>query len=56
MSKSSKDTLYQVESVEEDFEFCDRVVEVFDDMLDRIPLPGHPKTEKERRGKLLKLP
>ncbi len=35
MSKSSKDTLYQIESVEEDFEFSDRVVEVFDDMLDR---------------------
>ncbi len=35
MSKPSKDTLFQIESVEEDFEFSDRVVEVFDDMLDR---------------------
>lgn len=30
-----KDTLFQVESVPEDFVFSDRVVEVFDDMLDR---------------------
>ncbi len=35
MHKPSKDTLYQIESVVEDFEFTDRVVEVFDDMLDR---------------------
>jgi tRNA (cmo5U34)-methyltransferase len=30
-----KDTLFQTESVPEDFVFSDRVVEVFDDMLDR---------------------
>jgi len=35
MSKTSKDTLFQVQEIEEDFEFSDRVVEVFDDMLDR---------------------
>lgn len=35
MSKSPKDTLFKIESVNEDFEFSDRVVEVFDDMLDR---------------------
>lgn len=35
MSKSSKDTLFQIHSVEADFEFSERVVEVFDDMLDR---------------------
>ncbi len=32
---SPKDTLFAVESVQEDFVFNDRVVEVFDDMLDR---------------------
>ncbi len=31
----SKDRLYQVDTVPEDFDFNDRVVEVFDDMLDR---------------------
>ncbi|MEN8190572.1 MAG: carboxy-S-adenosyl-L-methionine synthase CmoA [Thermodesulfobacteriota bacterium] len=35
MSKQNRDTLYQVEQVEEDFIFNERVVEVFDDMLDR---------------------
>lgn len=35
MEKKSKDTLYQVPAVDEDFVFSDRVVEVFDDMLDR---------------------
>jgi tRNA (cmo5U34)-methyltransferase len=30
-----RDTLYQVESIPEDFVFSERVVEVFDDMLDR---------------------
>lgn len=32
---SPKDTLFKVETVEEDFVFNDRVVEVFDDMLER---------------------
>jgi tRNA (cmo5U34)-methyltransferase len=32
---SPKDTLFQMESAPEDFVFSDRVVEVFDDMLDR---------------------
>ena len=32
---SRKDTLFHVESVPEDFVFSERVVEVFDDMLDR---------------------
>lgn len=41
MSKTSKDTLFQVKKVEGDFEFSDRVVEVFDDMLERsIPFYG----------------
>lgn len=35
MTGSAKDTLFNVDSVEEDFVFNDRVVEVFDDMLDR---------------------
>jgi len=35
MTKSTKDTLFNIKSVEEDFEFNERVVEVFDDMLDR---------------------
>lgn len=34
-SNKRKDTLYNVESVEKDFAFSQRVVEVFDDMLDR---------------------
>lgn len=32
---SDKDTLFQVNAVPEDFTFSERVVEVFDDMLDR---------------------
>jgi tRNA (cmo5U34)-methyltransferase len=35
MSTARKDTLFQVETVAEDFVFNQRVVEVFDDMLDR---------------------
>ncbi len=35
MSSSSKDTIYKLNSVPEDFAFSERVVEVFDDMLDR---------------------
>ncbi len=35
MTRSTKDTLFKVDSVEEDFVFNERVVEVFDDMLDR---------------------
>lgn len=35
MVASPKDTLFQVDSIPEDFEFSGRVVEVFDDMLDR---------------------
>ncbi len=35
MAESAKDTLFQIDSVEEDFVFNERVVEVFDDMLDR---------------------
>lgn len=35
MSKKSKDTLYKIDNVHEDFIFSERVVEVFDDMLDR---------------------
>lgn len=35
INKGKKDTLFQVDSVEEDFVFNDRVVEVFDDMLER---------------------
>lgn len=31
----SKDKLYQIDTVPEDFDFNERVVEVFDDMLDR---------------------
>lgn len=34
-AKPSRDTLFAVETVEEDFVFNERVVEVFDDMLDR---------------------
>jgi tRNA (cmo5U34)-methyltransferase len=33
--KATKDTLFQVESIPEDFTFSTRVVEVFDDMVDR---------------------
>lgn len=35
MTGSKKDTLFHVDKVEEDFVFNERVVEVFDDMLDR---------------------
>ena len=35
MTDSARDTLYHVAKVEEDFVFNERVVEVFDDMLDR---------------------
>ena len=35
MSGSAKDTLFNVDSVQEDFKFNKRVVEVFDDMVDR---------------------
>ncbi|MDJ0623654.1 MAG: carboxy-S-adenosyl-L-methionine synthase CmoA [Desulfocapsaceae bacterium] len=35
MSEKDKDTIYRNDSVNEDFVFSERVVEVFDDMLDR---------------------
>ncbi|MCP3891545.1 MAG: carboxy-S-adenosyl-L-methionine synthase CmoA [Desulfobulbaceae bacterium] len=35
MSHSNKDTLFNISRVEEDFVFSERVVEVFDDMIDR---------------------
>lgn len=35
MTDAQKDTLFQVDSIPEDFAFNERVVEVFDDMLDR---------------------
>jgi len=35
MTDSGRDTLFHIEKVEEDFVFNERVVEVFDDMLDR---------------------
>jgi tRNA (cmo5U34)-methyltransferase len=35
MTGSAKDTLFNIDSVEEDFVFNERVAEVFDDMLDR---------------------
>ncbi|SDO90757.1 carboxy-S-adenosyl-L-methionine synthase CmoA [Desulforhopalus singaporensis] len=35
MTESSKDNLFKVDSIEEDFVFNERVVEVFDDMLER---------------------
>lgn len=35
MTGSAKDTIFNIDTVEEDFVFNDRVVEVFDDMLDR---------------------
>lgn len=39
--EEKKDTIFKVEKVSEDFEFSSRVVEVFDDMLDRsIPFYG----------------
>lgn len=41
MSKPARDKLFQVDTVQEDFVFNERVVEVFDDMLDRsIPFYG----------------
>ncbi len=35
MSDSEKDTIFKIDTVEEDFVFNERVVEVMDDMLDR---------------------
>jgi tRNA (cmo5U34)-methyltransferase len=35
MTGPAKDTIFNIDTVEEDFVFNDRVVEVFDDMLDR---------------------
>ncbi|MFN2353119.1 MAG: methyltransferase domain-containing protein, partial [Desulfopila sp.] len=35
MTKKGKDTLFEVDAIDEDFTFSKRVVEVFDDMLDR---------------------
>lgn len=35
MSSSAKDTIFEVDSIQEDFVFNRRVVEVFDDMVDR---------------------
>ena len=35
MGSSTKDTLFEVETIQEDFIFNQRVVEVFDDMIDR---------------------
>ncbi len=35
MTNKPKDKLYQVDTISEDFVFSERVVEVFDDMLDR---------------------
>ena len=35
MTGSAKDTLFNIDAIEEDFDFNERVVEVFDDMLDR---------------------
>lgn len=35
MTDSDKDTIFKIETVEEDFDFNERVVEVMDDMLDR---------------------
>ena len=42
----SKDKLYQVDTVPEDFDFNERVVEVFDDMLDRS-IPCYQTVIKE---------
>jgi tRNA (cmo5U34)-methyltransferase len=42
----SKDRLYQVDTVPEDFDFNERVVEVFDDMLDRS-IPCYQNVIKE---------
>ncbi|MEJ2136170.1 MAG: carboxy-S-adenosyl-L-methionine synthase CmoA [Desulfofustis sp.] len=46
-----KDRLYQVDTVPEDFDFNERVVEVFDDMLDRS-IPCYKKVIRET-GRLL---
>ncbi|PHR27754.1 MAG: carboxy-S-adenosyl-L-methionine synthase CmoA [Desulfotalea sp.] len=35
MSSSTRDTIFNVDSIQEDFVFNERVVEVFDDMVDR---------------------
>ncbi len=35
MADTKRDTLFNVDSIDEDFDFNERVVEVFDDMLDR---------------------
>lgn len=35
MTKKRKDTIFKIDSVDQDFAFTERVVEVFDDMLDR---------------------
>ncbi len=35
MSDSSKDTLFDIDRIDQDFVFTDRVVEVFDDMVNR---------------------
>lgn len=35
MADTKRDTLFNVESIDKDFDFNERVVEVFDDMLDR---------------------
>ena len=44
-----KDRLYQVDTIPEDFDFNERVVEVFDDMLDRsIPCYKHVIKETSR--------
>lgn len=42
----SKDKLYQIDTVPEDFDFNERVVEVFDDMLDRS-IPCYQTVIKE---------
>lgn len=42
----SKDRLYQVDTVPEDFDFNERIVEVFDDMLDRS-IPCYRSVIKE---------
>jgi len=35
MAQQRRDTLFQVDAIDEDFAFSEKVVEVFDDMLDR---------------------
>lgn len=35
MTSLTKDTIFKIDTIEEDFVFNDRVVEVFDDMIDR---------------------